>query len=104
MRHGDWPVMTRPQTMASREASRCGKLKCTFARLIFVLAFVLMFVLTFVCLCNLRNGGEQRTHQPIEFRIGDEMRRVLSAHRSAEHARKTQHRSAAAGETPRRVV
>ena len=53
---------------------------------------------------NLRNRVEQRSHQPVQFRIRNEMRRLLPAKRSAEYPRKTQHRATAAAQTLRRVV
>jgi len=85
-------MMARPHAMASGKSCRCGKLDGIFVDLIFAGRR------------NLRNRVEQRTHQPVQFRIRDEMRGLLSAKRSAKDARKTQHRATAACQTPRRVV
>src|ERR1022692_3994626 len=96
MRYSDGSVMARPHAMARRKTSRRGKLDLIFADAVFILILS--------SLCNLRNRIEQRPHQPVQFRIHDEMRGLLPAKRSAEHARKTQHRATAACQTPRRIV
>ncbi len=85
-------MMARPGTIASGKSCCRGK----FDRI-----FVLLFS------AGRRNPGnrvEQRSHQPIQFRIRNKMRRLLPAKRSPEHARKTQHRATAARQTLRRVA
>src|ERR1019366_855208 len=89
-------MMAMPHTMASGKSCRGRNFDRVFAEP--------MFVLIFASLRNLRNCIEQRPPQPVQFGIRDEVRRLLPAKRSAEHARKTQHRATSAGQTPRRVV
>src|SRR5258708_34337354 len=84
-------AMSRTQMMASGKSCCRGKLD-------------LMLVLILAGFRNMRDGIEQRSHQPVQFRVRDEMRRLLPSKRPAEHDRKTQHRAPAPRQPLRRVV
>src|SRR5271166_3336758 len=96
MRRGEWSMMSGPHAVARGKCSGRRKLDLILANSVFVLIFA--------SLRHLRNRVEQRPHQSVQFRVGDEMGRLLPAERSSQHTRKAQHRAAAASETTRSVI
>ncbi len=77
--------MAQPQTVASGESRRFGELGLGFRG------------------CP-RNIVEQRSYQTVQFRIFNQVRGLLPLQRPSEQARQTQHRAAAAGQTPGRII
>src|SRR5579862_1901943 len=94
--------MTLPATMALRKICSDREVDAVFdtdtdAALLLIFAILALGQ-------KRRNRSEKRPHQTVEFRICDEVRGLLPAQRSAQHARKIEHRQTATRQTARRVV